>query len=208
MTRKAPEFLFVGAHPALDFVNTWTMDRGHPVERIRDFRALLRWVQSSPAALPAEDRDAALARWADHPDGPGVRERLVALREAVRRWLREASTAPALAALVDEALNAPDLTHRVRALPRGFRPFAVVGDAGPAVLLRLQATAVRDLLCEVKRASVRACASKNCEVWFRVEGRTVVRRWCSDARCGSRHRTARYEMHRPGRTRLLPMPTD
>jgi predicted RNA-binding Zn ribbon-like protein len=190
------DFLYIGAHPALDLVNTWTVDRGEPVERLGDFDALLRWTRGA-AVLDAVDREVALSRWAGHPDGAQVFERARALREGLRGWLHDRQTAPAIAQLVDAGLAVPAMARRVVPSGRGFVRARAIGDRGPDVLVGALAEAVADLLCDVAAGDIRRCQSRDCEAWFRVAGRTVVRVWCSDARCGGRHRAARYAKAAP-----------
>src|SRR5215471_12652183 len=58
------DFIFLGNHLALDFVNTRPAPKGEPVELLTDFRALLKWFQTAEvigaadaARLSQLDRD-------------------------------------------------------------------------------------------------------------------------------------------------------
>jgi predicted RNA-binding Zn ribbon-like protein len=186
------EFLFLGAHRTLDFVNTRTVDRGTTVERLRDFAALLRFARTSQL-LSTVDAEVALARWASSPDGPRVFDEAVALREATRRWLADGRTVQPLLTTVEHHLTLPPPATRY--VLDGRRPVRQtwLDDAGPEALLRALACDVDDLLCAVERHDVRRCAARDCEAWFRVRGRTIDRVWCSTQRCGGRERSARYD---------------
>jgi predicted RNA-binding Zn ribbon-like protein len=185
------DFLFLGAHRALDFVNTRTVDRGLPVERLGDFGALVAWARAAKL-LRSADADAAYTRWPGHRDAVRVHAEAVALRESVRDWLREPA---ALDALLD----------RVNADVRHFEPRGQVmrvgerlcwrtwlDGAGPEILLRTLALEVANLLCAVPRDQLRRCQAGDCEAWFRAYDRTAARCWCSVARCAGRHRTSQW----------------
>jgi predicted RNA-binding Zn ribbon-like protein len=115
------------------------------------------------------------------------------LREAIRGWLRDPNTFPALAVLVDTHLGHP--APRVRlARPEGHIVRQVwIGDCPPSTLLRALAKDVAALACDVERRAVRRCAADDCEAWFFASGRASERAWCSQERCGHRHRNATYE---------------
>jgi predicted RNA-binding Zn ribbon-like protein len=188
----AGDFLFLGAHTALDFVNTRTVDRGRPVERLVDFEALLRFVRGT-RLLPAADAEVAFLRWSAAPERAQVVADAIALREAIRRWLHDANAFPAVAEVVEPWLShAPPRLRLAR--PEGHIARQVwVEDGPPTLLLRALAIQAAALLCDVDRRAIRRCASNDCEAWFVVAGRTVERTWCSQRRCGVRHRSAVYE---------------
>ncbi len=191
----AGDFLFLGAHRALDFVNTRTIDRGRPVERLTDFDALLRFARGA-RLLPAADAEVAFARWAALPERAQVVADAIALREAVRGWLGDASAFPALAALLEAHLAQPAPRVRIARPEARIVRQAWIGDGAPATLLRAIAEDATALLCDVDRRTVRRCASAECEAWFQATGRAQDRAWCSQERCGHRHRNAAYERTR------------
>ncbi len=183
------DFLFLGAHRALDFVNTWTVDRGKEVERLGDFGALVAWARAANLLKPAET-DAAFARWPTHGDAAHVRREALALREAFRGWLRDPATVETLLARVNAALASAVPREEIALQDRRlFRRYALDG-AGPDALLRPLALDVVDVLCAVPRGQVRRCEAPDCEAWFRAFDRTSARTWCSVERCAQRRRTA------------------
>jgi predicted RNA-binding Zn ribbon-like protein len=191
--RRKGDFLFLGGHPALDFVNTRTTERGTPVERLTDFDALVRW--SRAVGLPdAVDAEAACARWAGHPDAAALLAEAVALRETTRAWLG-GQTDNGLLDTINGLLRADERFARVIVGPDGYvrRPF--IGDAGPRSLLAALAGAIADLLCDHRRV-VRRCKGRGCDAWFAAFGRTIDRVYCSESRCASRARSARYDRDR------------
>jgi predicted RNA-binding Zn ribbon-like protein len=197
--KAASEFVFLGGHPALDFVNTRTVDRGVPVERLTDFEALLRWARQ--ARIPAaDDAEGAWARWSGHPDGPALLAEAVALREQGRAWLGGESRS-GLLGTVNRLLATDAGADRV--VPEGgwFVRRRYLGDAGPSTLLAGLAGAAADLICIARERTPRRCVCDDCEAWFLAYGRTAGRVFCSSERCGTRVRSARYEKVRPHRYR-------
>ena len=55
-------FLFVGNHPALDFLNTRPVQDDEPMELLPDFSSLLRWFQAAEL-LSARDADHLEQEW-------------------------------------------------------------------------------------------------------------------------------------------------
>jgi predicted RNA-binding Zn ribbon-like protein len=183
-------FVFLGAHRALDFVNTWTVDRGAPVERLGGFAALVDWARAAKL-LAAVDAEVALARWAAQPQ-PAVHAEARALREAVRAWLRDPAALDPLLARVNTELSRIEPRVQVANVDGGLVTQAWLDDARPEALLRALAADVADLLCHVPRHEIRPCGARDCHLWFRAWHRTAVRTWCSNERCGGRTRTARW----------------
>jgi predicted RNA-binding Zn ribbon-like protein len=185
------EFLFLGGHPAFDFVNTWTVDRGKRVERLGDFDALVRWARA--AKLAGGTLEPWLAGWTGHADAAAIHAEALRVREELRRWLREEKDLERLVAVVNEHLERA--RPEVRLVAGGMMATRVTryGDAGPVMLLGALARAVESLLCDVVPDAQRRCAASDCEAYFIAEGRTIWRRWCSDRRCGTRARNQTYE---------------
>jgi predicted RNA-binding Zn ribbon-like protein len=185
------DFLFLGAHRALDFVNTRTVDRGRPVERLGDFGALVAWARAAKL-LTTVDAEAAYARWPAHRDAARVHGEAVALREAVRAWLRDGAALDALLARVN--VEVTRIEPRGEVVRDGGRLVwqTCLDDAGPHILLRSLAFDAANLLCIVPYEQVQCCEAEDCEAWFRAYDQTAARVWCSMERCGRRTRTARW----------------
>jgi predicted RNA-binding Zn ribbon-like protein len=188
----AGDFLFFGAHRALDFVNTRTVDRGRPVERLTDFEALLRFTRGA-RLLPAADAEVVFLRWSAAPERTQVVADAIALRETLRRWLHDPGAFSAVAAAIERHLQHPAPRVRI-ARPEGRIARQVwIDDRPPATLLRALADDAAALLCDVEPHRIRRCASDDCEAWFVATGRASERAWCSQERCGGRHRNATYD---------------
>jgi predicted RNA-binding Zn ribbon-like protein len=195
-----PFFNLCGGHAALDFVNSLD-DRfgtGRPVERLTDFRALLRFAQETH--LLAARRVRRLAQVA-----PGAAER--AVRSA--RELREALAA-ALYARVDGRRAPPAALrtlerqlhragrHRELRWERRTRGGALSWDWGrfgaradlPVWLL---AQSAGELMMSESIARVRACGADTCRWLFLDTSRNHTRRWCDMKVCGNRMKARRFQ---------------
>lgn len=188
---ELPNFLWVGNHLAMDFVNTLIAGPDGPVDLLRSDADLWRWAHDSgridtarPARKPGSALDPAVLR---------LRAAMHALFIA-----RIDGIAPPRAAL--EHLN-DALAH--------LRPPARVTYAGgrfqrtqaPLVdnadLLRHLADAAADLLENGPAERLRRCEGAGCVLLFLDVSKTGRRRWCSMAGCGNRAKVrAHYQRAR------------
>ena len=184
----AHEFVLVGGHPALDFLNTihdWTA----PEQRdyLPDAAAARRFALA--AGLLGGTEASALAA------GPrGELARLVALRGRLERIFRSvvAGRGPAAAdldALAGEAGRAAGAA-RLRTGKTGISRHLDPRLAGPALLRWRIAEAAVALLVSPRLERVNACPT--CGWFFLDLSKNRSRRWCSMTACGSSAKARRY----------------
>src|SRR5215471_1530689 len=194
------DFIFLGNHLALDFVNTRPAPKGEPVELLTDFRALLKWFQAAEVIDPA---DAARLR---HFDRDSEKARALATAVAFREKLRRAVVSlehnkqvpPDILKEVNRLMASHPVLHRLEdegkgtwALMQWFRP------EGPEDLLAPLAYAAAQLFTETDFTRIRKCA--NCILHFQDTSKKANRRWCSMRLCGNRFKVAAYAAkHRDG----------
>jgi predicted RNA-binding Zn ribbon-like protein len=186
--------LFLGGHPAVDFLNTSFAPDGKRIETIGDGRALLAWLLA--ARLVKEDEAAKLARRA------GVRALDEAAAEArkMREWARQWLTSwragarewrASLEAL-NQRLSRVVYRREVVAAGHGVeiidRPVLDDTDA----LLALLAEQIASLIAREQAGLVKSCEGAGCTLWFVDRTRTHRRRFCSATACGNRAKVAAF----------------
>jgi len=187
------DFIFLGNHLALDFVNTRPAPKGEPVELLTDFRALLKWFQAAEVIDPA---DAARLR---HFDRDSEKARALATAGAFREKLRRAVVSlehnkqvpPDILKEVNRLMASHPVLHRLEdegkgtwALMQWFRP------ESPEDLLAPLAYSAAQLFTETDFTRIRKCA--NCILHFQDTSKKANRRWCSMRLCGNRFKVAAY----------------
>ncbi|GAA0395332.1 CGNR zinc finger domain-containing protein [Microbispora corallina] len=190
---------------ALEFVSTIRARRTGVTDSLEDAEGLTSWILAHAGDLGV-DPDVFTAT-------PGMREEVVALRQAIRAlFARAVSPGPASAAdaarlpafepslaLVNATAAAVPVAPRLEWPPDG-EPAARPVPAGPAeesarIRAALAAAAI-DLLAGPRREQIRACPAPRCVLYFVKEH--PRQEWCSVA-CGNRARAARhYRQHKTG----------
>jgi predicted RNA-binding Zn ribbon-like protein len=192
------EPVFLGGHPAMDFLNTSFSPRGERVDVMSDGRAFLDWLvraglltesaARSTRRLSAQRLDAVanearrmrswaeawIARWSLAP-GADYRAELRRLNAWLHHgtWHREIQPMSGRLAIVD--------------LPR-------VDDADD--LLGLIALQLASLVVSEDPTLVRRCAGDGCTLWFLDRTKGHRRLFCSASACGNRAKVAAFRARR------------
>lgn len=193
--------LFLGSHPAMDFLNTSLSPQGKPIELIGDGHSFVAWLvsagllEASTASkmrrrFPAETLDAVAAEarrfrewasdwiscWRDTPGGNYTAElhRLNRLLERAKVY-REA--------VVNK--NGMKLIERNR-----------IDSADELIVLI--ATQVAFLIATEQPALVKHCAGTGCTLWFLDRTKAHGRLFCSAAVCGNRAKVAAFRERQRG----------
>jgi predicted RNA-binding Zn ribbon-like protein len=186
-------FLFVGNHPALDFVNTRPVQDGQAQELLPDFDAVLRWFQAASllSSSAAEDLQ---RRWEGSAQAQQTAESLRALREKLRSEILSWEEGGRLRRATQEELNQLMAQHPMRTLLKtaGQRAATELYFEAhePADLFAPLAHSAASLFANVDWRRVRKCAQ--CVLHFHDSSRKGTRRWCSMQLCGNRHKVAAY----------------
>jgi predicted RNA-binding Zn ribbon-like protein len=194
--------LFLGGHPALDFLNTAFSPDGTAMEAIGDGRGLLNWLVGAEL-LRRPDADALLSRHGVRAmDAVAAKARK--LREQVRAWLRRWRTSPDRFYRTEIAMLNEVLSEGV------WRACLIGGAKGAEALQRLEIEKADDLLpllawqvaklvSQEEASLIKACAGPGCTLWFLDRTKAHRRRFCSAAGCGNRAKVAAFrERHRQG----------
>ncbi|WP_394839152.1 CGNR zinc finger domain-containing protein [Pendulispora rubella] len=187
-------FLFLGNHPALDFLNTAPRDG----ERLTDYRGLAAWMEQAGLVLP-EDAAVAGARWGDTTEAAAVLARALSLRELFRDVIHcviFGSTVPSTllvplnAALREESGAYTELCRNPKT--GGFQRITRMALSNASDLLAPILRAMGAFLAEAKLDLVRACEDPTCVLVFYDVSKNHTRRWCSMEACGNRHKVNAY----------------
>jgi predicted RNA-binding Zn ribbon-like protein len=189
------EPLFVGGHPAIDFLNTSFFPRGERVETLGDGEAFLEWLIR--ADLLSESAAASLKRALGVRGLDAVAAEARAIRDWTSNWISRWSPAP------DEDYR-PEL-RRLNGLLRKARYHReLVSKKGRWQLidrrdiesgedvLALLAMQIGLLVTSEDPTLIKRCAGKECTLWFLDRTKAHRRLFCSATVCGNRAKVAAF----------------
>jgi predicted RNA-binding Zn ribbon-like protein len=181
----------------LDFVNTDAAAQMPGGDLLRDFEALLAWLQEEAAV--DEERAAGIRRRAvlqpaaaaaTLVDARRVRAALRALAERgdTNDKVREDAVVE-----INRVLGRSAGTRRLDPAPEGgyVRNFVPTGDAFAGLMIPIVESAA-DSLIETELPRVRRCADPRCHRVFLDGTKNGLRRWCDMGTCGNRAKAARH----------------
>jgi predicted RNA-binding Zn ribbon-like protein len=188
------EPLFLGSHPAMDFLNTTFSPEGRPVELIGDGQSFLEWLVGAGLLDQAAASKVRRRLGAEALDAAAEEAR--AVRTWVSAWISRWSHAP-------KADYEPEL-RRLNVMLHGGRYHKEVlpgsrwqlterydvEDADD--LLGLVATQIALLVTSEEPTLIRRCAGSGCTLWFLDRTKGHRRLFCSASACGNRAKVAAF----------------
>ena len=181
--------IFVGDHPALDFLNSVARLEGNLVDSLQSDRDVLEWlaragwsVESGYADLRPQSLVQA-ARTLRETTRALVERRKAGKRvdpDALNSFLAESRSYLKLAQKKDGSLQ---LTRKWKQRTAGE-------------ILAPLAESAADLLANGDFDLVRRCQNDECVLWFYDRTKSHHRRWCSMATCGNRHKVMAFRQRR------------
>lgn len=194
------EPLFLGGHPAIDFLNTYLVPRGKPIELIGDGRSYLQWL------VLAGLLDSSAARGLERRLGgealDATADEARRFREWVRAWLARTQGPPgdddrSELRRLNRALKGEMVHREVIATPDGYEVIERNRIDALSQLLALVAVQIARLISDEDLVRVKRCAGSDCTLWFLDRTKAGRRMFCSAAVCGNRAKVAAYrERHR------------
>lgn len=187
--------LFVGSHPAIDFLNTAFAPNGERVETIGDGKAHLDWLVA--AGLVDEARASKLIRRSGVKALDTAATEARKIREWARDWLDAWRAEPRKdygeeIAVLNRLLARGARTSEVVAGKDGLEVIEVPHVETPDALIALVAAQIAALITQEEPSLVKACASSACTLWFLDRTKAHRRLFCSPATCGNRAKVAAY----------------
>jgi predicted RNA-binding Zn ribbon-like protein len=185
--------VIVGAHPALDILNTVARVDGALVDSLRTDGDVLRWLTRVGLALETDlvdIRGSSLLQTARD-----LRETLRTLIE--RRKKGKRVDPAALNVFLAEARNHLQLVSNRDGSLHLKRQWE---QRTPEQVLAPLAELAAELLSTGDFSLVRRCENEECVLWFYDRTKSHHRRWCSMSTCGNRHKVAAFRERRMHRT--------
>ena len=187
-------FLFVGNHPALDFLNTRPVLSGaEPTELLPDFAAVLRWFRVA-GLLGSREASELRRQWGESDRARRTLDSLHQWREKLRNEILKYEAGGDVQRATVQEINRLMADHPMRtrliAAEHGFKTEAYCDAREPEDLLGPIAHSIAALFAELDRAKIRKCS--NCVLHFYDASKKGTRRWCSMQMCGNRAKVATY----------------
>lgn len=200
MNSVAPH-LFLGSHPAVDFLNTSFEPDGRHIETIPDGRALLDWMVA--AGLLKQAEAARLARRAGSAALDSAAHEARKVREWARRWLDRWRAAPDddyddEIAVLNKLLARGAWHDEVVVADDGARTLASVPGNDPDALVASIARQIATLITSENPALLKTCNGSGCTLWFLDRTKAHRRVFCSATVCGNRAKVAAFRQRQRG----------
>jgi predicted RNA-binding Zn ribbon-like protein len=193
--------LFIGSHPAIDFINTALAPDGTPIETIGNGRAYLEWIVG--AGLLPEAEAARLTRRFGIKALDAAATEARSVRDWAKDWLERWRAKP-------KADYTDEITALNELLARRTQHLEVVsGEDGLTVveqsridnaeeLLALVAAQIALLITQEDASLVKHCAGAACTLWFLDRTKSHRRLFCSASACGNRAKVAAFRERQRG----------
>lgn len=189
---ERPNFVLVGAHPAIDFVNTSVPPPGLNVEFLQSWQDVIDWLKRAKLSdgqnLEVSDSDAPQAletvRALRHAWTTAV-EQIMAGHAVQPQFVKQLNRILGLDSF-SETLSTEDKKslhfHRSRSLLKGK-------DLALAILAR----SIAEFLLAAEFKYLRRCANTDsCDLVFYDTTKNHRRMWCSNSVCGNRFKVAQF----------------
>jgi predicted RNA-binding Zn ribbon-like protein len=189
---KRPDFLLLGAHPAIDFANTLVPPPGPDIEFLRSWQDVIDWLQ---AAGLSDAQNLELSK-------SDVSQALETVRGLRLRWkttLEEIMAGHGVSPQFIKQLN------HFLALETFSEALSVEGKRvfhlcrcrsslkGRDLALAILARSIAEFLVAAEFKYLRRCANTDsCVLVFYDTTKNHRRQWCSNSMCGNRYKVAEF----------------
>ena len=187
--------LFLGSHPAMDFLNTRMTPRGESLELIGDGASYAAWLEGSGLLHAATASKLRRRFGAAALDEAAAQAR--SLRKWARDWIARWRDAPGgayktelrrLNHLMSRATRYPEMVITKDGLQVTERWRIDAADA----LIAVVAAQIASLVATEEPAHVKRCAGPGCTLWFVDRTKAHSRLFCSATACGNRAKVAAF----------------
>jgi predicted RNA-binding Zn ribbon-like protein len=195
------EPLFLGAHPAADFLNTTLLQDGAPLELIGSGREFVQWL------VAAQLLDGAVARKLERSLGTKALDASAAearrLRKWAADWLSRWVSAPrsdftAEVERLNELLQRAKTYSEVVSTRDGLQlsEHERIGSASELIVPIAKQIAL--LITIEDPGLLKRCAGSSCTLWFLDQTKAHRRLFCSPTACGNRAKVAAFRERQRG----------
>jgi predicted RNA-binding Zn ribbon-like protein len=187
--------LFLGSHPAIDFLNTAFAPDGEAIETLGDGRAYVDWLVAAGLLKQADATKLSRRFGSKALDAAAAEARKV--REWARDWLVRWRAAPRAdysgrIELLNRLLAREDRNRELITGKGGFELRDAPNFETAQALLALPAAQLALLLANEDPGLLRECAGDACTLWFLDRTRSHRRLFCSATVCGNRAKVAAF----------------
>lgn len=198
--KSVGQFIMIGNHRCLDFINTELVEHSRRVDRLQAFADLVAWLERAEVLSAAQAKQV-LRRWDGTPAGARALMEARAFRDVLREMVERlvhGRPVPASALGKINGFLRDRLGHAQLVRARsGVERRAYVQATAPTQLLVPVAESASDLLCDGDTSLILKCRNPGCILYFYDVTKNHARRWCSMSLCGNRMKsTAHYRRHR------------
>ena len=189
---KQPDFLLLGAHPAIDFANTLVPPPGLDVEFLQWWQDLVDWLKEGKLSdgqnleVPESDAPEALETVRNLRHAWTTTLEQIMVRHAVQpQFIKQLNRILSLDTF-SEALHVEDKRsfhlNRSRSLLEGKQ-----------LALAILARSIAEFLITAEFKYLRRCANTDsCCIVFYDTTKNHRRQWCSNSMCGNRYKVAEF----------------
>jgi predicted RNA-binding Zn ribbon-like protein len=189
---KRPDFLLVGAHPAIDFANTLVPPPGPDIEFLQSWQDVIDWLKETELSVGQNLE-------VSEPDAPQALETVRNLRHAWKTTLEQIMARHGVQPQFIKQLN------RILCLDTFTETLGVEGKisfhlhrsrsllAGRQLALAILARSIAEFLVTAEFKYLRRCANTDsCVLVFYDATKNHRRQWCSNSMCGNRYKVAEF----------------
>ena len=189
---KRPDFLLLGAHPAIDFANTLLPPPGPDTEFLRSWQDVIDWLKETKLS---DGQNLGVSE----SDAPHALETVRNLRHAWRTNLEGIMAGDDVLPQLIKQLN------RILCLETFSETLGVEGKRsfhlhrsrsllrGKQLALAILARSIAEFLITAEFKYLRRCANANsCAIIFYDTTKNHRRHWCSNSMCGNRYKVAEF----------------
>jgi predicted RNA-binding Zn ribbon-like protein len=197
MANVAPQkdFVFVGNHPCLDFINTELVMNGTPTDLLERFEDLVDWLVKTHtlSKKDAEARSGELRQDLKIQILAQAKTFRTTLRRMVEHIVNENRVPESAVTAINQLLRAcSGYRELARTRSNAFKEvFIASADSKDAFLASL-AIFASDLLRTADLTLIKKCKNPACVLYFYDTTKNHARNWCSMQLCGNREKVAAY----------------
>jgi predicted RNA-binding Zn ribbon-like protein len=189
---RRPDFLLLGAHPAIDFANTLVPPPGPDIEFLQSWQDVIDWLKETELSGGQHLE-------VSEPDAPAALETVRNLRHAWKTTLEQIMVGHGVQPQFIKQLN------RILCLDTFSETLGVEGKisfhlhrsrsllAGRQLALAILARSIAEFLVTAEFKYLRRCANTDsCVLVFYDATKNHRRQWCSNSMCGNRYKVAEF----------------
>jgi predicted RNA-binding Zn ribbon-like protein len=197
MANVAPQkdFVFVGNHPCLDFINTELVMNGTPTDLLERFEDLVDWLVKTHtlSKKDAEARSGELRQDLKIQILAQAKTFRTTLRRMVEHIVNDNRVPESAVTAINQLLRAcSGYRELARTRSNAFKEvFIASADSKDAFLASL-AIFASDLLRTADLTLIKKCKNPACVLYFYDTTKNHARNWCSMQLCGNREKVAAY----------------